>query len=249
MFKMGKSTKVESNEKEEVSARYSPPASPPPPQQQQAAQVQPLPSPAPSAAHAAPPPARPPAEQPASTSRALSESESIARDIREGLMSGFVGASTVLNGEANFRGMLRVDGRLNGRISSEKGTLIVSAGGHVEADITVATAKINGTVNGDIVASERIEFGRTAKVHGNISTPALVIEQGAVFEGNCRMSALRAVSEKPRQETKPQETRPQETKTRPDRTPVKPSPAAVASSSRNAPASAPVAERTDAIAS
>jgi cytoskeletal protein CcmA (bactofilin family) len=132
-------------------------------------------------------------------------------------MSGFVGGSTVLNGEANFKGMLRIDGRLNGSITSEKGTLIVSAGGHVEANISVAAAKINGTVNGDIVATERIEFGRTARVRGNIQTPALVVEEGAVFEGGCRMTFKEAAKEKPR------DARPQTTPASQPSTPAKPS--------------------------
>ncbi len=83
--------------------------------------------------------------------------------------------------------MLRIDGRFTGRVRSEKGSLIVSAGGVVEANIEVASAKINGTVNGDIIATGRVEFGRSARVNGNIQTPALVIEDGAVFEGSCRM--------------------------------------------------------------
>jgi cytoskeletal protein CcmA (bactofilin family) len=83
--------------------------------------------------------------------------------------------------------MLRIDGHFTGRIRSEKGALIVSAGGVVDADVSVATARINGTVNGDVVAAERIELGRSARVRGNIQTPALVVEEGAVFEGQCRM--------------------------------------------------------------
>ena len=43
-------------------------------------------------------------------------------------------------------------------------------------------------VEGDIIAGKKIEMGRAAKVSGNIQTPALVIEQGAVFEGHCSMS-------------------------------------------------------------
>jgi cytoskeletal protein CcmA (bactofilin family) len=64
---------------------------------------------------------------------------------------------------------------------------MMSAGGVVEANVEVACAKINGTVNGDINATGRIELGRSARVHGNIQTPALIIEDGAVFDGNCRM--------------------------------------------------------------
>ena len=123
-----------------------------------------------------------------STPRAVTETDALARDLKEGLVGGYVGLHSAVSGEANFKGMLRVDGRVSGRINSQDGTLIVSAGGQVDADIEVAVAKINGTVKGDIRARERIEFGRTARVTGNIHTPALVIEQGAIFEGSCRMT-------------------------------------------------------------
>ena len=130
------------------------------------------------------------------TSRAVTESESLARDIKEGTLTGFVGNGTTLTGEANFKGMLRVDGGLSGRVSSADGTLIVSTNGRVDANVEVAVAQIYGTVNGDIIASKRIEMGRVAKVTGNIQTPALVIEQGALFEGSCRMVQLKEQAEK-----------------------------------------------------
>ena len=93
--------------------------------------------------------------------------------------------------------MLRVDGHLSGRVSSSDGTLIVSTNGQVDANVEVAVAQIYGTVNGDIVASKRIEMGRVAKVTGNVQTPALVIENGALFEGSCRMMQLREEQERP----------------------------------------------------
>ena len=132
----------------------------------------------------------------ASSSRAVTESESLARDIKEGLLSGFVGNGTSLTGEASFKGMLRVDGHLSGQVKSEGGTLIVGNNGQVDADIEVAIATIHGTVNGDINASQRLELGRAAKVNGNIQTPSLIIEQGAVFEGSCRMVQQKAAMEK-----------------------------------------------------
>ena len=144
-----------------------------------------------------PPPAAQQAERPA-PARALTESDALARDIKEGIVGGFVGKNADLTGEANFKGMLRIDGRLSGTVNSEDGTLIVSAGGVVEANVAVATARINGTVNGDIIASERIELGRTAQVNGNIHTPSLVIEHGAVFEGTCRMRQDKAAPERAR---------------------------------------------------
>ena len=52
------------------------------------------------------------------TTKAYTESDALARDIKEGNLSGFVGNGTTLTGEANFKGMLRVDGHLSGRVSS-----------------------------------------------------------------------------------------------------------------------------------
>ncbi len=149
--------------------------------------------------HSAETPAGQQVTNPPASLRAISVADSLARDLKEGTLSGFIGNSTVLTGEANFKGMLRVDGHFSGQIKSEKGTLIVSAGGHVEADIEVAVAMINGTIKGDIIASQRIEFGRSAKVTGNIQTPALVIEQGAIFGGNCHMTQPRAAQDKERE--------------------------------------------------
>ena len=144
---------------------------------------------------------RPAAEASGST-KALTESEAIAREIKDGSLSGFVGSGTVITGESSFKSMLRVDGRFSGRINSTGGTLIVGSGGQVDANIEVAVATIHGIVNGDIVATDRVELGRAAKLTGNIQTPSLVIEQGAVFEGSCKMTQAKAAAEKPKVERK-----------------------------------------------
>jgi cytoskeletal protein CcmA (bactofilin family) len=141
---------------------------------------------------------KPPAvtETLASSSRAMTESESLARDIKEGTLSGFVGSGTLVTGEATFKAMMRVDGHLSGRVSSSSGTLIVGANGKVDANIEVAIAMIHGTINGDIIATQRLELGRAAKVNGNVQTPSLVIEQGAIFEGTCKMLQMSAAADK-----------------------------------------------------
>jgi cytoskeletal protein CcmA (bactofilin family) len=138
----------------------------------------------------------------ATTPKALTESETIAREIKDGSLSGFVGSGTVITGEASFKSMLRVDGRFSGRINSTGGTLIVGSGGQVDANIEVSVATIHGIVNGDIIASDRIELGRAAKLTGNITTPSLMIEQGAVFEGSCKMTQAKAATDKPKVERK-----------------------------------------------
>jgi cytoskeletal protein CcmA (bactofilin family) len=143
-----------------------------------------------------------PAEATTSGSRAMTESETLARDIKEGTLSGFVGGGTVVTGEANFKAMMRVDGHLSGRVSSSSGTLIVGANGKVDANIEVAVAVIHGTINGDIIATQRLELGRAARVNGNIQTPSLIIEQGAMFEGSCKMVQMTAAADKAKKDHK-----------------------------------------------
>lgn len=145
---------------------------------------------------------KPVPEASVATGKAMTESETLARDIKEGTLSGFVGGGTLVTGEATFKAMLRVDGHLSGRVSSSSGTLIVGANGKVDANIEVAIAIIHGTINGDIIASQRLELGRAAKVNGNIQTPSLVIEQGAVFEGSCKMVQMSMAAEKTRKDRK-----------------------------------------------
>lgn len=131
-----------------------------------------------------------------SSTKAMSESEAMARDIKDGRLNGFVGHGTVLTGETYFNSMLRVDGQLTGKVVSEDGTLIVGSTGQVDADVSVSGAVVNGTVNGDIIATEKLELGRTARVIGNVQTPRLLVEDGAVLEGSCSMVApIEAIEE------------------------------------------------------
>jgi Integral membrane protein CcmA involved in cell shape determination len=124
------------------------------------------------------------------------DSENIARDIKDGKLSGFVGHGTSLTGDTSFQMMLRVDGHLTGTVASDGGTLIVGNSGQLDANISVGVANVNGTINGDVVATEKIHLGRTAQVVGNITTPKLVIEDGAIFEGGCTMVKAREAKDK-----------------------------------------------------
>lgn len=129
-------------------------------------------------------------------SRPATDSENIARDIKDGKLSGFVGHGTSLTGDTSFQMMLRVDGHLTGTVTSDGGTLIVGNNGKLDANVSVGVAQVNGLINGDVTATEKIQLGRTARVVGNITTPKLVIEDGAVFEGGCTMLKAREAQEK-----------------------------------------------------
>ncbi len=105
---------------------------------------------------------------------------------KSGDLNGFLDRGSAFKGELEFEDTMRIDGRFNGRIQS-KNELIVGESAHIEGDIHVGRIAISGTVVGKIVADQRVEIHRNGKVYSDIDTPALIIEEGAIFQGNCVM--------------------------------------------------------------
>lgn len=103
-----------------------------------------------------------------------------------GELNGFLDRGASFKGELDFEDTMRIDGRFNGRIHS-KNELIVGDSAQIEGDIHVGRIAISGTVIGKIVADQRVEIHRNGKVYCDIDTPALIIEEGAIFQGNCVM--------------------------------------------------------------
>ncbi|MFQ6082747.1 MAG: polymer-forming cytoskeletal protein [Candidatus Aminicenantia bacterium] len=99
---------------------------------------------------------------------------------------GFIDQGTEFNGELKFKGTFRIDGVLKGKVISES-TLIVGEKARVEADMEVGNIIINGQVRGSIKAKEKVEIYSKGRVYGNISTPKLVVEEGAFFQATCEM--------------------------------------------------------------
>jgi cytoskeletal protein CcmA (bactofilin family) len=90
-------------------------------------------------------------------------------------------------GELRFASALRVDGVVRGKLISE-GSLMIGPSGRVEAEVATRRVSISGEFHGTIRASDRIEVHKDGKVHGDLYTPCLIIEAGALFEGKCNMS-------------------------------------------------------------
>ena len=87
--------------------------------------------------------------------------------------------------EMGFKGTLHIDGYFTGNVRSNQGTLVLEQNGEINTDIEVGVAVIHGTVVGNIKARQRIELGSAARVIGDLYTPALTVEPGAIFEGKC----------------------------------------------------------------
>lgn len=101
-------------------------------------------------------------------------------------VNAFLGKGTTFEGKMTFEGLFRLDGRFNGEIFSGD-SLIIGETGEVQAEITVNTIIVKGKLEGSITAKTRVEIHPPGKILGDIQTPVLVIEEGAVFDGNCRM--------------------------------------------------------------
>ena len=109
------------------------------------------------------------------------------KDKRTDLISTFIGADAAIEGTIEFKGTIRVDGSVKGKISGRGGTIIVGEKASVEADVTVNVAVIMGKLKGTIAAGERIEVYPPGQVHGDIQAPVVQIEPGGLFNGNCTM--------------------------------------------------------------
>jgi len=97
-----------------------------------------------------------------------------------------IGAGTIIEGTMKVEHDVRVDGTIKGKISIQ-GDLIVGKTGVIEADVEVHSTKVGGKVIGNLNAKERIELEQNASVFGDIRTKDLIINEGAVFQGNCSM--------------------------------------------------------------
>jgi cytoskeletal protein CcmA (bactofilin family) len=101
-------------------------------------------------------------------------------------IDSLIGVGTHIDGNVNFSGGLRVDGRITGNIvalGDKPSTLVLSDQAVIEGKIVVTHAIINGTVVGAIHASEYVELQPKAKVSGDVHYKAMEIQLGASVDG------------------------------------------------------------------
>lgn len=99
---------------------------------------------------------------------------------------GFLGQHCTMQGTLSFDGTMRIDGRMEGKVITA-GTLIVGEGGHVKADVQASIVVCGGTIDGTVVAKERVQLLAPSVLTGTVRTPLLLIEEGAQFNGSCEM--------------------------------------------------------------
>lgn len=107
-----------------------------------------------------------------------------------------IGHGAVVEGALTVPHGIRVDGHLKGDLRSA-GMLIVGEDGVIEADVKVRDATISGKIIGDVDADGKIHLKTQAVLLGKIKTRLLVVEEGAVFRGNCESGEDVQVSKAP----------------------------------------------------
>lgn len=105
-------------------------------------------------------------------------------------LTGLLGVGSRFEGEIRFEGTLRIDGVLCGRVvckNDEPSTVIISEMAVIEAEIIADTVIISGKVSGNIHAIERVEIHNPGRLEGTVYTCDMMIEDGALFQGECVM--------------------------------------------------------------
>ncbi len=104
-----------------------------------------------------------------------------------GGLTAFIDQGSEFEGKLSLKDTVRIDGHFKGEIGSEN-TLIVGESGEVEANIKSKIVVVNGCVTGDVMASRQLVIHKTGRLQGNVQTPSLVLEEGALLNGQIQMS-------------------------------------------------------------
>ncbi len=93
-----------------------------------------------------------------------------------------------IKGTIKFGKAMRIDGSFEGELITDNGDLVVGKTGNVKANVNVRSAVIEGGVDGNIKASDRVELKQDAHLIGDLQTKTLVMEKGVVFVGKCNIN-------------------------------------------------------------
>jgi cytoskeletal protein CcmA (bactofilin family) len=100
-----------------------------------------------------------------------------------------IGSKVKVNGDIVSAEDLLVEGEVSGTITLTDNELVVGTSGRVQANVSAKTVRIEGEVNGDVEASERVVICASGEVQGNVSSPRVMLEDGGRFKGSIDMGS------------------------------------------------------------
>ena len=119
----------------------------------------------------------------------MSNNESPARNI--------IGNGTIIKGEIESNGDIRIDGRVEGVLKSN-GKVVLGQKGSIEGEMYCKQADLSGRINGKMVVEELASLKSTSRIEGELATKQLFIEIGAIFTGKCEMGKMDAPKIEPK---------------------------------------------------
>ena len=122
-----------------------------------------------------------------------------------------IGPGAILDGPLTTKDSTRIDGTVNGNVTIS-GALIVGQEGKITGTVSAMNAYVAGEITGNVSAPQgKVEISDTGKVIGDVTCKGIIIDENAVFHGNCEMTSIdkssaaiakeRAVAEKSSEET------------------------------------------------
>jgi cytoskeletal protein CcmA (bactofilin family) len=103
--------------------------------------------------------------------------------------AAIIGPSIQLDGDLRGQEDLLIEGEVNGTVQLRNNSLTVGSQGKVKAHVYAKEIHVEGVVEGDLFASERVSIRRSAQVRGNITSPRVILEEGARFKGSIEMDS------------------------------------------------------------
>ena len=108
-----------------------------------------------------------------------------------------IGRGANINGSLTATGTLRVDGKVEGQVT-HRGDIVVGETGLVEATVQARNVTVAGELRGSVEAEGKLELIATGKLTGDIKVSALIINEGAFFQGSCAMRSAEPSGKPPR---------------------------------------------------
>ena len=114
------------------------------------------------------------------------EKNNTSKTAKTSSLTNFIAKGTVITGDVQAQGSLRLEGRIEGNIQAHA-RLVMAPNSELKGDIRAKNAEISGKVDGNLHVSEILTLKAEAVITGHIHTYRLVLEEGARFDGECKM--------------------------------------------------------------
>jgi cytoskeletal protein CcmA (bactofilin family) len=110
-----------------------------------------------------------------------------SRNAKQDSITAYLGPDTQIDGTLRFDNSVLIEGKFQGKIQSDNGTLVVGESAVVEADIQAGHVTVRGKVTGSIEATQRVHLQDKGIFSGELTTPSLQMDESVTFDGSCKM--------------------------------------------------------------